>query len=322
MELRHLKYFAAIVRAGSFSKAADVLGIAQPALSRRIKDLEDQLGFPLFERLPNGVRPSPQGELFLTQAQQILSAVDRALARAGDIAKGQAGTLNLGMVNPAPDLPVVAEALSAFKAAFKDVVVNIRTVASEIQLELIRDGQLDIGCLYYRPVGAPDFAFAEIQVSNFVVAMSQTHQLAGRKQVVLADLQGESFVALPRSTSVNYFNQLHSICEERSFHPQIIQEVPTENLQLALIASSNWVGFINSTILNRPRRNGIVFKEIADLSADMEIDFLWRVDNRSPVLMNFLAVMNPILARDRASRVKAPAVAQFLDRKSKMVKLV
>src|SRR6478672_5073733 len=97
MELRHLRYFVGVGEEQHFGRAADLLGIAQPALSRQIQDLEKELGFVLFDRLPRGVRLNAAGKLFLTDARRILQDVDEARQRAERVALGKAGTLRIGM---------------------------------------------------------------------------------------------------------------------------------------------------------------------------------------------------------------------------------
>ena len=89
MELRHLRYFAAVGEEQHYGRAARRLRVAQPALSRQIQDLERELGFQLFDRLPRGVKLSAAGELFLEDARRILQAVSQATARAARVARGQ-----------------------------------------------------------------------------------------------------------------------------------------------------------------------------------------------------------------------------------------
>ena len=96
MELRHLRYFVAVGEEQHYGRAARRLRVAQPALSRQIQDLEEEVGFKLFERLPRGVKLSAAGQLFLQDARRILQEVNEAAARAGRVARGLSGTLRVG----------------------------------------------------------------------------------------------------------------------------------------------------------------------------------------------------------------------------------
>src|SRR5512145_1933546 len=101
MELRHLRYFVAVARAGSFTRAAATLGIQQPPLSLQVRDLERELGYPLLERLPRGVALTAGGAVFLEEAAAILARVDGAVKRAGQAAQGTAGSLAIGFTSSA-----------------------------------------------------------------------------------------------------------------------------------------------------------------------------------------------------------------------------
>src|SRR5882672_5828565 len=101
MELRHLRYFVAVGEHQHYGRAAQHLRVAQPALSRQIQDLEEEIGFKLFDRLPRGVKISAAGKHFLEDARRILQQVNEATARAGRVARGQSGTLRVGFTENA-----------------------------------------------------------------------------------------------------------------------------------------------------------------------------------------------------------------------------
>src|SRR6184192_1003765 len=96
MELRHLRYFVQVAEEQHYGRAAERLRVAQPALSRQIQDLEEELGFKLFDRLSRGVKISAAGKLFLEDARRILQQVTEAAIRAARVARGQSGTLRVG----------------------------------------------------------------------------------------------------------------------------------------------------------------------------------------------------------------------------------
>ena len=101
MELRHLRYFVAVGEEQHYGRASRRLRVAQPALSRQIQDLEEEIGFKLFERLPRGVKLNPAGKLFLEDARRILQEISDAAARAARVARGRSGTLRVGFTENA-----------------------------------------------------------------------------------------------------------------------------------------------------------------------------------------------------------------------------
>src|SRR5260221_5894792 len=115
MELRHLRYFVAVGEQRKSGRAAERIRVAQPAFSRQIQELEEEIGFKLFERLPRGVKISEAGRLFLKDARQILEQVGEATVRAKRVATGQSGTLQVGFVESISWHGVVPDAFGQFK---------------------------------------------------------------------------------------------------------------------------------------------------------------------------------------------------------------
>src|SRR6266481_6406308 len=116
MELRHLRYFVAVGEEQHYKRAAQRLRVAQPALSRQIQDLEEQIGFKLFDRLPRGVKLSAAGQFFREDARRILEQVNQATARAKHVASGQSGTFRVGFIESMSWHGVVPDSFRKFRA--------------------------------------------------------------------------------------------------------------------------------------------------------------------------------------------------------------
>ena len=129
MELRHLRYFVAVGEDQHYGRASRSVGVAQPALSRQIKDLENEIGFKLFDRMPRGVRLSSAGELFMADARRILQEVGEATARAARVARGQSGTLRIGFAENASWHGVVPDSFRRFREQHPDVVLQLQPAA-------------------------------------------------------------------------------------------------------------------------------------------------------------------------------------------------
>src|SRR6201997_3264143 len=145
MELRHLRYFVAVGEEQHYGRAAERLGIAQPALSRQIQDLEKELGFPLFDRLPRGVKLSAAGKLFLSDARRILLEVEEAKLRAERVATGKAGTLRVGFVEALSWHGVVPDSFRRFRRRQPDVELDLHPMLSNQQMEAVRCCKIDAG---------------------------------------------------------------------------------------------------------------------------------------------------------------------------------
>ena len=145
MELRHLRYFVAVGEEQHFGRAAARLHVAQPPLSRQIQDLEREIGFPLLDRLPRGVRLSAAGSLFLNDARRILQDVEDAKRRAERVALGKAGTLRIGIATAVSWHGMVAETFREFRRRQPDVELVVHHLLSLHQIEAVLSGRLDAG---------------------------------------------------------------------------------------------------------------------------------------------------------------------------------
>src|SRR6266853_3873226 len=148
MELRHLRYFVVIGEEQHYGRAAHRLRIAQPALSRQIQDLEEEVGFKLFDRLSRGVRISAAGKLFLEEARRILHQVDEATRRAKRVASGQSGILRVGFVESMSWHGVVPDSFRQFRDRQPDAELKMKPLSSLEQIGAVRSGQLDAGFVF------------------------------------------------------------------------------------------------------------------------------------------------------------------------------
>src|ERR1700745_3841959 len=164
MELRHLRYFVAVGEDQHYGRAAERLGIAQPALSRQIQDLEKELGFTLLERLPRGAKLSAAGKLFLSDARRILQEVQEAKLRAERVAAGKAGTLRVGFVEWLSWHGVGPDSFRRFRRRQPDADLDLQPLRSVEQIEAVRSGRLDAGFIF--SLAKLDGDFAQMRVAQ------------------------------------------------------------------------------------------------------------------------------------------------------------
>src|ERR1700728_2111358 len=176
MELRHLRYFLAVGEEQHYGRAARRLRVAQPAISRQIQDLEAEVGFKLFERLPRGVKLSAAGNLFLRDARRILQEVNEAVGRAGRVARGLSGTLRVGFAENASWRGVVPESFRRFRELQPDAELQLRPLASVEQIEAIRLGRLDAGFVNFMPKTDPDLNQLLVAYQHVELAVPKGHE--------------------------------------------------------------------------------------------------------------------------------------------------
>src|SRR5258708_5983335 len=194
MELRHLRYFVAVGEEQHYGRAAPRLRVAQPALSRQIQDLEEEIGFKLFDRLRRGVKISSAGKLFLEDARRILQEVNEATARAQRVARGQSGTLRVGFTENASWHGVVPDSFRQFRKRQPDAELQLNPLSSLEQLDAIRAGRLDARFVFNMPKTDRELDQTQVEWHNLVLATPIGHPLTKIKKLRLRDMVDADFV--------------------------------------------------------------------------------------------------------------------------------
>jgi DNA-binding transcriptional LysR family regulator len=289
MELRHLRYFVAVGEEQHYGRAAERLGIAQPALSRQIQDLEKELGFTLFDRLPRGVKLSAAGKLFLGDARRILQDVDQAKMRAERVATGKAGTLRIGFVEVFSWHGVVPDSFRRFRRRQPDVELDLQPLRSIEQTEAVQSGRLDAGFIF--SLAEPDGDLARLLVARHkvVLAAPQGHAVTRLKRLRLRDLRDAPFVWFHRSANPLFYERIMQACTQGGLSaPRIVQHAVDHATALSLVSCRLGVAFVSETARWQCPR-GIKLLPIADLDIPVPIYLIWRKDNPLALLQNFVA---------------------------------
>jgi DNA-binding transcriptional LysR family regulator len=289
MELRHLRYFLAVGEEQHYGRAARRLRVAQPALSRQIQDLEEEVGFKLFERLPRGVKLSAAGQLFLGDARRILQDVNEAVTRAARVARGQSGTLRVGFTEMTSWRGVVPQSFRRFREMQPDAELQLQPLPSLVQLEAIRSGRLDAGFVFNMPKADPELNALPVAMPRIELAVPRRHTLTKLKQVRLRDLASASFVWFPRSEAPELYDRLVHECFRGGLNsPHIVQEGKDEATVLSLVATGLGVGWVLETARLRCPKS-VVILCVVDLDVPQPLSLGWRKDNQSPLLAKFVA---------------------------------
>ncbi len=289
MELRHLRYFVAVGEEQHYGRGAQRLRVAQPALSRQIQDLEDELGFKLFERLPRGVKISAAGKSFLEDARRILQQVNEATTRARRVARGQSGTLRVGFTENASWHGVVPESFRKFRQGQPDAELQVNPLTSLEQVEAIRSGRLDAGFVFNMPKTDRELEQVPVASHNIALAAPKGHPLQKLKKLRLRDLSDTPFVWFPRRESPAFYDRLMHECFRAGLKsPRIVQEGVNEATILSLVLHGVGVGFVNENARWRCPQ-GVVVLPVIDLNLQLPLSLVWRKDNVSPLLVKFVA---------------------------------
>lgn len=289
MELRHLRYFIAVAEELHFSRAAERLQIAQPPLSQQIRSLEKELGVQLFERTKRRVQLTEAGQIFLEEARLVLIQVEQAVRAAQRASRGEIGRLGVG-VNSSATQSYVPEILRVFRERFPCVELVLHELTSHKQVQRIRDNRIDVGFLWLQNVEDSALSFMSIWQEPLIVALPETHPLASLPQIPLEALVREPFVVPPRYLGAGFYSQIISLCQQAGFSPKVAQEAMLMQTIVSLVAGGVGVALVPASLQNL-QRVGVVYKALQGQTPELEMAIVWRRDNSSPILREFLKVV-------------------------------
>ena len=290
MELRHLRYFIAVAELRSVRAASEQLHVTQPAISRQIQDLEDAIGAALFERTPRGLKLTPAGNAYLSEAREILARVDAANRLARRIASGVQGCLRIGFVENAAWSGIVSRALSAFEQAAPNVALELTPMNTPEQLEALVAGRLDGGFCYRFGAMPEGVSSVHVLDQNVVLAVPESWPHGSAGAVDVRELAGTPFIAFPRRVYPAYYDRLLSACAERGLTLDIRQEAATETAILSLVSAGMGVAIVNAANLDRPPAR-VRFVALRDLSVPLPLEFCFVAQEANPALKRFAELL-------------------------------
>lgn len=279
MELRHLRYFLAIVAERHFTRAAKKLGIAQPPLSQQIRQLEDEVGTRLFTRTARGVTLTAAGEAFLPHAEAALREVERARTAARRVSHGDLGTIRIGFTSAASLNPLVPAAISAFRTAYPDVELRLVVHATTPLLAQLSQDMIDVA--FVRPTSTERESLRAIPLPDerLWIALPTGHALATRKRLRLGDLRNEPFILYPRANGSLLYDSIIAACQKAGFSPRVVQEAPQMASMVSLVAAGVGVTLVPESVCQL-RPAGVRYLPIR---GQTPLAMLWLVAQRGAI---------------------------------------
>jgi len=248
MELRHLRYFIAAAEEENVSRAALKLHVSQPALSRQIRDLEDELGFLLLERTAKSVRLTDAGRVLLAEAREVIKRSEEAVAKARAIASGGGGELHVGYA-PTPTARILPRTLRAFHSQMPQMRVRLHDLTSEEMVAALRDNKLDIAILV-RPTRAMlrGLRFEELAHDAICLAVRPKHPLARRRTATLVEIAREPLIAFSRKDYPDYHEMLSQIFAGTKLKLQIAEEHDSSASLIAAVEAGAGVSITSESL--------------------------------------------------------------------------
>ncbi len=296
MELRHLRYFVAAGEEEHFGRAAGRLNVVQPAVTRQVRQLEEEIGCLLFQRLKRGVRLTEAGKSFLEEARRLLADLGRSVDRTRLVAQGKVGRLRVGFSETATHGEELPSILRHFRDSWPDVQLELVLTTSIRAGEKLRNRELDVAFVYKLPSNLRELGSHTIRLERFVLALPRRHPLVKRKRVMLGDLREEPFVWYPRSAANFVYDPVLSACYTVGFTLKIVQEVNSPTTMLSLVAGGIGLSFVTESA-ERMKPSGVVLRDVGDLRVTPHFSAVWMKDNKDPALQKFVEMIRSEFAK-------------------------
>ena len=284
MDVRPLRYFVTLAKTRHFGRAATLLHLSQPALSRQLTKLEESIGVKLIERTSRSVVLTAAGERFYTDARSILASPEQAVSNAKAAAAGDEGTLTVGFTMCAA-YSVMPRYASTFGALWPNVKLHLREVVSNNLTEQVLSGQIDVAIMF--PGLVESGLMTRVVISEpLCVALSKAHPLAHANLLKIEQLAGEPFVLASEDVAASLRAAIIGHCRTHGFDPDIRFEVQLQQTVLSLVSEGVGLALVPSS-MRKAQLDGVVYRPLAN-APQVEQILAWSKTNHNPCLARFL----------------------------------
>ncbi len=285
---RRLHYFITVADQGSLGRAAEVLHLAQPALTRQIRLLEEAVGVQLMTRTTRGMVLTAAGQAYYKSARQLINDADSANKQAVRTAQGAKGILRIGFSEIYAWHPDVLQALQTYSIHCPEVTFKVEAALSGGMIQRVMQGHLDLALAFIgEPLEGSPLASRHWITDTCLLAVQETSPMAKKPPGRLADLGNENFIFIRRDQSPLIYDLMIHHFHERNFSPRITQEATSHNTALGLVAAGLGCTVIPRSVAEQRLPKGVWLVAVPDLDVQMQVDLIWRRDQDMPVIQRF-----------------------------------
>jgi len=291
MDSYQLKHFLVLAETLNYRRTADLVFIAQPALSRQIQQLEQEVGALLFNRDKRTVTLTPAGKYLQQEAGRLMEQLDQAFKRTAQIHRGEAGEIRIGHATSAMQ-SVLPKLLVSIREQTPDLKALLMETTNRYQMEALQNREIDVG---FSPnvIAPPSISSRMVYAENFVVLLPENHPIDPENFTDLSVFAQESFILPPQSEGNGYVESIQAICQQYGFLPRIAYESAYSGTVLRLVEAGMGISIEPVSTL-RGQKLRIKTIELAHIPQKAEMRLLWLTE-RTKELEPFLKLVDRIL---------------------------
>ncbi len=289
MDIRELRSFVLLGEQLHFGRAATLLNLSQPALTKQIRRMEEELGTPLFDRGKQGTKLSTFGRTFLKDAKETVRSFDELLDHGRRAARGETGKLSIGFGFPTFEL--VPRLIVRLRETAPGIEVSLRDMSTAEQMAALASGGIDLGFLRL-PAGRHLKTLPVVR-DRLALVSGETSSLPATAG--LAECRDLPFVALSEKRAPGFFDHMLAMCGKHGYHPKVVQQVPELTTMMALVRAGLGVAVIPESFWNS-RIEGIRLHRLKEKDSGWLVGAAWHAADTNPALLRFLELLREDLA--------------------------
>jgi len=293
VDIKDLQSLRILAEEGNFSRAAVRLHIAQPALSVRMKELEERIGFRLIERSTRHVKLNAAGQVLCDEAQKILLHLSQAIGAARSASRGETGTLRIGYTKRA-SYSLLPSLLRRLSMELPEVRLEIHDpMTTEALYSSVAARELDLALTYLQEALDPQLAWEHLTANELVLVLPSGHPLANEEQVDLRLLADEAFVGYPSSGGFHLRKLMDAECEKAGFRPLVTNESSDTEALLCFVATGRYASILPREV-EAYGFEGLAYCRIAGSQPRAVHGAVWHRKNTNPPLPAALHMLREI----------------------------
>lgn len=294
MEIQQARAFLVVAEELHFGRAAKRLHMAQPPLSRLIRQLEAELDGMLFERNTRHVKLTPQGEALIEPARELIMLAQRIKDVVRKSKEGEIGRARLGFAGASVN-QAVGELARQIRRKRPGISLELHSSQfSHVGLEKVLDGSLDlvIGRWDFLPPGISSRLTA---LEELLIALPEHHPLAECDAVTAEDLADEAWIVLPGGAGATLPNRLNTLAVNAGFVPRIVQVAPDSWTLVVLVGAGVGISLILSSVRDNVPSRGVVYKPLKQEQKPVEVRLIWRRGDSNPAVQAVIEISETVL---------------------------
>jgi DNA-binding transcriptional LysR family regulator len=293
IDLKHLRYFLAVAEERHITRAAEKLGMQQPPLSQRVKEIERRLDVQLFRRKARGVDLTEAGRVLLDNARTMLAHYERALQSTRRAARGEQGELSVGVMPTGFFHPFVPSAIRDFRKDFPGVSVSLDECLRTEAFERIQNERMDVAFMRVAGRAPEGLVMYPLLAEPMILAVPAAHELAHRdkgKSLSLRQAANATFIVYARQLGPTFFEATIAACRRAGFSPRIGQEAPLAVSALNLVSAGLGIALVPHS-MRRMGLDGVVYRDLKGEVPKALLSIVARRNDPSNVVRNFLTMV-------------------------------